>query len=177
MVNKFIAIVLIGLDVLLVSGRTSHGLIGYGISMYRPLCAYSCRAVLSTSMLNCSVPIDMSEGKNMDGSASTTPECYATDDAFLQTLAYCISTHCQDVAIWDLERYWIMNVAGTESKQPDPKATYQQTIGNITTKPQGILHSGDDLHRPMIVSHQDYDMNYNAQDVFEQVEDNHETFA
>lgn len=44
--------------------------------------------------------------------ADTEPECYATDDAFLQSLAYCISTHCQGTPSWELERYWKMNVAG-----------------------------------------------------------------
>lgn len=44
--------------------------------------------------------------------AETEPECYATDDVFLQSLAYCISTHCKGTQAWELERYWKMNVAG-----------------------------------------------------------------
>jgi hypothetical protein len=46
----------------------------------------------------------------MDG--ETEPECYATDDFFLQSLAYCISTRCPTTPAWELERYWKMNVAG-----------------------------------------------------------------
>src|SRR5690242_12064562 len=35
------------------SGRRGYGLIGYGIDMYKPLCAYSCRAVIASATLNC----------------------------------------------------------------------------------------------------------------------------
>lgn len=172
------------LHVLLVSsmvstGRPGHGLIGYGISMYKPLCAYTCRDVLSTSMLNCSEHMDMSEGMDMemDMGSATSPECYATDDAFLETLAYCMSTHCQNVPVWDLEKYWNMNIAGTQPKQPVPKATYQQTLANMTTEPTDTLVVGEDLNKTMIVSEEGYQSSYNAQSVFEEMEDHHETYG
>jgi hypothetical protein len=36
------------------AGGAGHGFIGYGIDMYDPECAYSCRDALSSSVLNCS---------------------------------------------------------------------------------------------------------------------------
>ncbi|KAL8733938.1 MAG: hypothetical protein Q9181_003389 [Wetmoreana brouardii] len=162
------------------TGRPGHGLVGYGISMYNPQCAYACRDVLSTSMLNCSEPMDMSGGMgmmDMGMGAETSPECYATDDAFLSTLAYCMATHCQKVAVWKLERYWNRNVAGTQPNQPIPKATYQQTVANITTKPTDTLVAGEDLNKTMIVSDEDHQASYNAQSVFEEMERNHETYG
>ncbi|KAL8953431.1 MAG: hypothetical protein Q9222_000705 [Ikaeria aurantiellina] len=161
------------------TGRPGHGLIRYGISMYQPLCASTCRDVLSTSKLDCS-EMDMS-GMDMDmdmGMGSeTSPECHATDNAFLATLAYCISTRCQDVPLWNLERYWTMNVAGTSVDQPLPKATYQETLANMTTRPKDTLAVGGDLNRTMLVPDEDYRTSYRTHGVFERVETNHATYG
>ena len=157
-------------------GRPGHGLIGFGITMYKPLCAFTCRDVLSSSMLNCSVPMDMAE-MEMDMDSATSPECYSTDDAFLDTLAYCMSTRCQDVAVWELEKYWRMNVAGTQLNQPIPKANYQQTLASITTEPTDTLVIGGDLNKTMIISHEDYEASHNAHGVFEKMEVTHETYG
>ena len=159
------------------SGRPGHGLIGYGISMYHPLCAYTCRDVLASSMLNCSETMDMADSMGMEMGGETTPECYATDDSFLQTLAGCMSDHCQNMPIWDLEKYWMMNVAGTAVNQPLPKATYQQTLANITAKPTDTLVAGEDLNKTMLVSEKDFQASHNALSVFEAMEDNHETYG
>lgn len=158
------------------AGRPGHGLIGYGITMYRPLCAFTCRDVLSSSILSCSVPTDTAD-MDMDMDSTTSPECYSTDDTFLETLAYCISTHCQHTAVWELEKYWRANVAGTQPIQPVPKASYQQTLANITTEPTDTLVVGEDLNRTMTISHEDYEASYNAHGVFEKMEITHETYG
>ncbi|KAL9024063.1 MAG: hypothetical protein Q9196_006789, partial [Gyalolechia fulgens] len=161
------------------TGRPGHGLIGYGISMYKPQCAFACRDLLSTSTLSCSERAEMSHGMGMAMSveSETSPECYATDDAFVTTLAYCISTHCQKVAAWKLEQYWNMNVAGRQSNQPIPKATYQRTLATINSKPTDTLVLGEELNRTMAISDEDYRESYNAQSVFEEIERNHETYG
>ena len=160
------------------SGRPGHGLVGYGISMYKPQCAFPCRDVISSSMLDCSVPMHGSDmGMEMGMESATSPGCYATDDAFLNTLAYCMSTHCQDVALWDLEKYWSMNVPGTLRIQPMPKASYQQTLASITKEPTDTLVIGEDLNKTMIVSPEDYEASYNAESVFEKMEVTHETYG
>ncbi len=159
------------------SGRDGHGLIGYGISMYKPLCAYTCRDVLSSSTLDCSEHMHMSHDMHMGMGASTSPECYATDDAFLSSLAYCISTHCHNVSVWELEKYWTMNVAGKQPDQPLPKATYQQTLANITAAPKDTLIMSEDLNRTMIVPNEDYQSSFNAQGLFEKMERRHETYG
>ncbi|KAL8977836.1 MAG: hypothetical protein Q9205_006444 [Flavoplaca limonia] len=166
------------------TGRDGHGLIGYGISMYKPLCAYACRDVLSTSKLECSEETDMTHmhGAMLKKRAThtaieTSPDCYASDNNFLRTLAYCMSAYCQGVAIWDLEKYWTLNVAGRQSDQPVPKATYQQTLATLPTTPSDTLVVGEDLNRTMLVSAEDYQGSYNAQDVFERMERNHERYG
>ena len=161
------------------SGRAHHGLIGYGISMYNPLCAYTCRDLLSTSTLDCSEHMHMSDGMDMEMEmgSETSPECYATDTYFLETLAYCISAHCHGVPVWDLERYWNMNVAGRKPNQPVPQATYQQTLANISAVPTDTLVLGEDLNKTMLTSDEDYEASYNAQESFERIEVTHEAYA
>ena len=115
--------------------------------------------------------------KGMDIGINTSPECYATDNAFLQTLAYCIASHCQDIEVWDLEKYWMMNVAGTSPNQPLPKASYQQTLGDMIMKPTDTVSAGDDLNKTVAVSEKDYEASHNAEDVFENMKDNHEKYG
>ncbi|KAI4242550.1 MAG: hypothetical protein L6R40_003931 [Gallowayella cf. fulva] len=115
--------------------------------------------------------------REMDMGSETSPDCYATDDAFLHTLAHCMSTHCHDVAVWDLEKYWNMNVAGNQPNQPLPKATYQQTLADIPTEPTDTLVVGEELNHTMVVSNEDYQGSYNAQGVFEKMEDTNERYG
>ncbi|KAF2493106.1 ferric reductase-like protein transmembrane component 4 [Lophium mytilinum] len=158
------------------NGRRGHGLIGYGITMYDPPCAFACRDTISGSPLNCSTEEMDMDGMDMGG-ASTEPECYATDDAFLQTLAWCISTHCQHVTAWKLEKFWRMNVAGHGAVQPDPKETYQQALAKVTKPPTEILVTGDPLNQTSLVTEDDWMANYNADSIFEIQEDTHERYG
>ncbi|KAL8726391.1 MAG: hypothetical protein Q9166_006742 [cf. Caloplaca sp. 2 TL-2023] len=134
-------------------------------------------------MLNCSehTHMHMSGGmvmkREMDMGSETSPECYVTDAAFLHTLAYCMSTHCHDVTVWDLEKYWNMNVAGRQPNQPVPKASYQQTLAEVTTEPTDTLVVGEELNKTMTVSDEDYQGSYNAQGVFEKMEVTHERYG
>jgi len=85
--------------------ETKHGVIGFGIPMYKPVCCYACHDSLSSLYLNCTTfsddhhsGMDMKLKKRMDmggGSmADTSNECRSTDQTWLQTLAYCISSRC-----------------------------------------------------------------------------------
>ncbi|KAL9589467.1 MAG: hypothetical protein Q9203_001731 [Teloschistes exilis] len=58
-----------------------------------------------------------------------------------------------------------------------PKATYQQTLDNITTRPTTTLLTGQDLDKAMIVASGDYEASYNAHGIFERMETNHETYG
>ena len=70
-----------------------------------------------------------------------------------------------------------MNVAGTQPNQPDPKATYQQTLANITTEPTDTLVVSEDLNKSMIISDEDFEASYNVHGLFEEMESNHETYG
>ena len=169
---KLILSLLVSLDAHQLCSASGHGLVGYGFTLYKPLCAWTCREVFSSSPLNCSEPMDMEDA---DAELETLPECYATDDAFLQSLAYCLSTHCQNVAIWDLEEYWSKYVADYEPNQAIPKATYQQVSQNITTEPTDTLVLGEALNKTMMASDEDYEAAQNGLGNFEKMETNHAT--
>lgn len=87
--------------------ETKHGVIGFGIPMYKPVCCYACHDALSALYLNCTTfsddhhsGMDMKLRKRMDMGgetmAETSTECRASDQVWLQTLAYCISSHCTE---------------------------------------------------------------------------------
>lgn len=87
--------------------ETKHGVIGLGIPMYKPVCCYACHDSLSSLYLNCTTfsddhhsGMDMKLKKRMDMGgetmADTSNECRASDQTWLQTLAYCISSRCTE---------------------------------------------------------------------------------
>ncbi|KAF2748707.1 hypothetical protein M011DRAFT_457430 [Sporormia fimetaria CBS 119925] len=100
-------------------------LIGYGISMYKPNCAFACRSHFASAMLSCSGD-DHFQGAHSHGAGPTSPDCRAGDTAWLTTLAYCINSTCTDVAPWRLEQYWADKCTGDPSVQP--KWTYAEAL-------------------------------------------------
>lgn len=121
------------------------------------------------------------DNMDMDMSAefTTSPDCYASDDSFLQTLVYCMSTHCSGVADWKLEQYWVMNVAGIEPGQPDPKETYGTTLSRVVDEPTEIYAAdgGDELNKTMLVAESDYDSEFRSLTTFGNAEDTHSRYG
>ncbi|KAH9221866.1 ferric reductase like transmembrane component [Leptodontidium sp. 2 PMI_412] len=163
-------------------GRTRHGLVGYPITMYKPTCAFACRAAISSAQLNCSVV----EGGSMEHMAdmasmaefSTPPECYATDDIFLQTLAWCVASRCVDLPVWRLEKYWSLNVAGIQPDQPRPKEPFEEALMKIPSPPTTVYNSsGMMLNSTQLVSDDDYNIQYSTLANFENGEITHERYG
>ncbi|KAF6833117.1 ferric-chelate reductase [Colletotrichum musicola] len=102
---------LLGIVVLLLvqsaCGQTGSGIIGFGISLYEDLCCQACHDSLSSLFLTCTA-FSNETGANtmpsMGGMAgmpemgtatgTTSPECYASNTPWLQTMAYCIQQKC-----------------------------------------------------------------------------------
>ncbi|KAF2257524.1 hypothetical protein CC78DRAFT_235507 [Lojkania enalia] len=104
----------------------SAALIGYGIPMYKPNCAFACRASFESAMLTCSEHDHGAGGAHNHGFGPTPPECRAADEPWLTTLAYCINSTCADIAPWRLEKYWADKCTGDPAVQP--KWTYAETL-------------------------------------------------
>lgn len=83
------------------ANATENGIIGFGISFYQDLCGQSCHDSLSPLYLNCTTftegddeSMDMGMDMGMAMTGTTSPECYATNIPWLQTMAYCIQQNC-----------------------------------------------------------------------------------
>ncbi|KAK3688053.1 putative ferric-chelate reductase [Podospora appendiculata] len=175
------------------TGRAGNGFIGYPIAMYKPTCAYACRDTVASWALNCT------DGKAMDGhdmsdmpgmgtggdpkpsmdmgSGSPSPECFATNDPFLQTLAWCMSTHCTDEDVATLESYWQLNVAGRQAVQPLPEDSYQRALLKVTTPPTSVLDADAVLNEVSLVDEDAYQANWGGNYGFENMEITHERYG
>ncbi|KAL2845523.1 ferric reductase like transmembrane component-domain-containing protein [Aspergillus pseudoustus] len=177
-------------------GRRRHGFVGYGISMYNPPCAYACRASISNP-LNCTITSDsdmhlhtrkrahghsdtaedlpMGDGWMVE--ASPSPECYATNDAFLQSLGFCIHSHCTTESTSTLQKYWEMNVAGTMPGQPLPKMSLEDAFQVINGTPPAIANSSVILYSTGAVSDEAYMVEYRTLTTFERLETTHARYG
>jgi hypothetical protein len=134
--------------------RPEHGFIGYGISFLQPACAFACRDAISGATLKCSTIMESEEMPGLETSdmVMTDPKCLATDDAFLQTLAWCMSSRCKDVLAWKLEKFWKDNVAGKLADQPDPKETYGRALDEITNSPTTVYAETSPLNKTSVMA-------------------------
>jgi len=90
----------------LTTAVTKHGTIGYGINMYHPWCCYACLDSLATVYINCttfskpsgddgmSMKLRKRMDMDMEMTGTTSDECYASNKPYLQSMAYCIQSHC-----------------------------------------------------------------------------------
>ncbi|CAK1367593.1 unnamed protein product [Cercospora beticola] len=155
------------------TGRPGHGLIGYGITMYNPVCPYACRAALSSNKLNCSSTMVM-DGRPM---IETSAACYASNFDFLTSVAWCIQPRCTDMTLWAIEQWWQKEIPGKQAVQPDPQWTYQATLYRSQTPPTLELQSGDPINTTVRVSDAAYNIQANTLAVFTEVEVNHSKYG
>lgn len=77
------------------------GIVGFGISLYPDLCCQACHDSLLSLYLTCTtfpdgggmsdMGMDMGD---MEMMGTTSDDCYATNTAWLQTMAHCIQQKC-----------------------------------------------------------------------------------
>ncbi|KAH8588423.1 ferric reductase like transmembrane component-domain-containing protein [Bisporella sp. PMI_857] len=127
-------------------------LIGYGIPMYDPSCAFACRAAIASAPLTCS---DHGAGGHSSGghgaSMTTTPQCRASNLPFLTTLAWCIQTNCGplNIELWRLEKYWREQVPG--AKGVIPKWSYTESVQQISGTPSQLLNKKEVMNVTVLV--------------------------
>jgi hypothetical protein len=145
----------------------SFKLPGYGFSWYSPPCAFACYNALSSAMLECT-SMDHSGGHS-HGSGPTSPECRAGDTAFLTTLAYCMDSNCDaDTPTWKREQFWSMRVTGDEAVLP--KWDYSVALEEIAGTPTVVYNSSELLNQTVLLAQETYDMQYNFNIMFDQIE-------
>ncbi|KAI1097402.1 hypothetical protein F4804DRAFT_347211 [Jackrogersella minutella] len=151
--------------------------------MYNPTCAYACHDALSDYQLNCSVVLDPNDMDShhmsgMSGSMFTTSrECYATDDKFLTSAAYCISTRCSHVPLSDLEHYWDVFLIGRSPDQPSPKLSFTIALLHADPSPEVAVDPQLLLNTTTLVGEQEFLASYNALSLCEQMDKNQTNFG
>ncbi|KAA8647874.1 putative ferric-chelate reductase (Fre2) [Aspergillus tanneri] len=108
---------------------------------------------------------------------SPDADCYAENDAFLQTLAYCMYSHCPTETNSTLQKFWEMNVVGSEANQPLPKESYQQALWSIRFTPNTTVNSTEILKSASLVPEETYALEYGTLSVFARVERSHQTYG
>lgn len=86
-----------------------RGLIGWGITMYNPTCAFACRGVISKCTLLCTPTDGGANHGTHHNPVATPPDCFVSDPAFLRTMALCIDTYCptsDKPSILQIQDYW-----------------------------------------------------------------------
>jgi len=166
---------------LFLAGMTAadgRGLIGYGKNMYYPLCAASCRGALEGAALVCT-PHGVADGGGHSHGA-TPPECYASDPAFMQTLAFCMSKRCDRAELGAdvLETYWTLHLVGGGRIRlnPRPSKGYYETLETITEEPAVEYVAGEMLNVTSLVAESDYQSQVIALSVFENAETGHSRY-
>jgi hypothetical protein len=134
------------------------GLIGYGQLWYDPPCAYACRAVIGNAPLKCASMdhSNMDMGGHSHGGSPMVP-CIAENDAFLLTLAHCLSTRCSDISASKLETYWDDHTTG--DKSVDAKWTYGAALANVE-RPARTYVAGETLNYTALISDESYEYQY-----------------
>jgi hypothetical protein len=165
------------------SSRDGHGLIGYGIKMYQPPCAFACQSSISNP-LDC--PMDSHDMEGMEAmkvkrmshdSEKPSPECYANSKPYLQTLAYCMDQRCpEDVKTSARDKFFEMSIGGRLKQPPVPMYSYVEALRSIEQSPTNSTPADEMLMEVSLVADEDYVPNFNGNHGFELVESKHSLY-
>ncbi|KAK6956571.1 hypothetical protein Daesc_001849 [Daldinia eschscholtzii] len=173
------------------TGRPGYGLVGYGIEMYIPVCAYACQYSFATNSLECTDEASfdnsgmggMHMGSSADGidlqnvSAMPSSTCRAESEPFLTSVAWCIHEKCDGELIWKIEKWWQSYVVGNSPSDPPPSLSYGAALALVPSQPNITCSSGQILNQTCLVNEALYHSEYVSIDVNQNVEIQHERFA
>ncbi|KAH8595865.1 ferric reductase like transmembrane component-domain-containing protein [Bisporella sp. PMI_857] len=143
-----------------------RGLIGYGIEMYQPPCAHACQRILKQSPLSCSTPPVADRWHGGSGLGfDTSPDCFAGDDAYILSLAWCLNQRCLAANAetsnhsyrhednvqemrgkeedWKVEQFWAYAAVGEEDFKP--KYPFSKALRLCGDGPQLAIKTGGPL--------------------------------
>lgn len=145
-----------------VAAIVKHGVIGIGISMYKPFCCNTCHDTLSTLYLSCT--------DFLAGEAITSVECRASNTAWLQSLAFCMDQKCtaQGLSHDAIQTCW--------ESMSDSVSQYDQWVPD--TPPQTELDfNATSLNTTSLVNEELYTSTILSYEEWEHEEDMHSCFA
>jgi hypothetical protein len=139
-------IVLVVLAGLVVRCDASIGLTGIDTWPNSPFCAHACYGSLSSYRLSCSVI--HGDPDDHDAHVMTSADCRADNFDFLTSLAWCLSTKCEDLSTSELETFWEATSTGDPAVQP--VWSYRQALANITAEPTMELGHGGTINATVV---------------------------
>lgn len=158
--------------------------IGMGIPMYDPVCAYACRAIISSADIACDDSHDhqgmdmgsMSMIKRHGHDTDITPECRAMSEPFLTTLAYCINSTCpSDTEAWVLEKYWSIESTGEATVKP--MWGYEESLMHVNATPQTTFDSHERINETQLLATDSWEVQRNSLKSFAEGEAIHARYA
>ena len=130
---------------------------------YTPVCAHACRLAIQSLPLECTPK------------RSTTkqpPSCFASNEQYLTSLAYCMSTKCATVSFAKLSAFWTRYAIGTTPNEPAPQMSYKVALQKAGT-PNVTAVEGQLLNKTSIVPEKSYELQLNGLTSWNQAENNH----
>lgn len=111
------------------------------------------------------------------GGDKPSPECYANNKPYLQTLALCIDQRCSaDVPISTRDRFFEMSIGGRLKQPPMPVYSYMEALLSIEHTPTNSTPSDEMLMQVSLVEDEDYISNFNGNHGFELAESTHSLY-
>ena len=143
---------------------------GYGFSWFDPVCADACQYPIASALLSCTATEP--SGDHATGAAPSSPECFASDTAFLTTLAYCMNSTCDPIKVptWQREKFWATKVTGDPALVP--KWDYSRALEEVTARPTVEFNpmSRDILNQTVLVGSATYEMQSRFMVMFDHLE-------
>ena len=149
---------------------TSSHFPGYGFKWYSLVCGNACHDAIASATLSCT-SMDHS-GDHAGMSMTTSPDCYASDSAFLTTLALCMNTTCDPLTAptWRREKFW--NTEATGDPTIPPKWDYSRAVEEVQGRPTAEFNSTstDTLNQTMVVTEETYEIQREFMITFDHLE-------
>jgi hypothetical protein len=101
------------------------------------------------------------------------PACYASDDAFLGSLAWCIHSRCNNLSLWQGEQWWATAATG----DPDVPPQYSFADALPQSEPNATVTKNSPLNVVSKVQDADYQHAWNTYAESDRVEIAGSTYA
>ncbi|KAM0270866.1 hypothetical protein ACHAQH_009292 [Verticillium albo-atrum] len=140
--------------------------------MYDPPCAFACRDAIAPHRLNCSTAEP--KAKRHGGHESkfmTTPECFATDDSYLESLAWCIQSRCDELETWAIDKFWGTDVIWNQGVHREtPKLGFHDALSKAAKAPTEEMEEHEVLQGVKHVPDKDWDKTFAMVRTFARIE-------
>lgn len=114
--------------------QDGKGMLGFGITRYASVEATACITLAQLASFSCT----LKASKFVHGISypNTPPACFASNDAYLTTAAYCFQQHTKGQKVEVLENVWRIEATMANGQPPYPKWSYMETVSHIYGSPK-----------------------------------------